>query len=103
LPPYGNSQIGRIMFGKKHKLENTVISAALTNMVVSLGEAQRVATKREDLEGLVVVAERWLLMAEKVKSLDDSKPIMLGFTSGSPSEEECEYDMEEEDGKSDEH
>lgn len=93
------------MFKKKGRLEEHVVNSALTNTLLSLSEAQKIATKREDLEGLIVVAERWLLMAEKIKGLDESRPVMLGFTSGMPEEyeDEPEENLEEHDGEIDQH
>lgn len=90
------------MFKKFKNLEDSVVSTSLQSVVASLSEAQKIATQRTDMEALIVIAERWFLIAEKLKGLDGSKPIMLGFTSNMPEEDLAEDDLEEFD-ESDEH
>ena len=82
------------MFTSKRteKLENFALQSSITNTLASLSEAQKIASKREDLEGLIVIAERWITIAEKIKTLDSGRQIMLGFTSDVEGPEEITHE-----------
>lgn len=70
------------MFSKKtEKIEETALQSSLYNIMSSLSKAQEIATQRQDIEALIVISERWMLAAEKIKRLDSNKSVMLGFTS----------------------
>lgn len=65
---------------KIEKLEKFALQSSISNTLTSLNEAQRLATKREDMEALIAIAERWVTIAEKMKALDENRKVMLGFT-----------------------
>lgn len=70
------------MFSKRlEKTENNALQSSIFNTVSSLAKAQEIAVQRQDIEALIVISERWMMAAEKIKGLDSGKPLMLGFTS----------------------
>ena len=77
---------------KMEKIERYAIQSSITNTLACLNEAQRIATKREDVEALIVTAERWITVAEKIKRIDSNRQVMLGFTSELEEQEEEQHE-----------
>lgn len=86
LLPYGNNQNGRIM---KKQVREELILKSFQKSHKALKKAQEVAEYNNDIEALVIIAERWLQFSQQLKSLDKTQHQMLGFTSV-PMEEDDE-------------
>lgn len=75
------------------RIEKNAIQSAVINTVKALDKAQKFAEETRDIESLVVIADRWLNAAYKIKGLDKPTNQMLGFI-----QEEVQEEEEEEDG-----
>lgn len=76
------------------RLEKNAIQSAIVNTVKALDKAQKFAEETRDIESLVVIADRWLNAAYKIKSLDKSTSQMLGFIQEELEEKEDESGSE---------
>lgn len=72
------------------KIEKNAIQSAVINTVKALDKAQKFAEETRDIESLVVIADRWLNAAYKIKNLDKSSAQMLGFIQEEVEEKEDE-------------
>lgn len=67
------------MVNMSGKIEKNAIQSAIINTVKALDKAQKFAEETRDVESLVVIADRWLNAAYKIKGLDKPPSQMLGF------------------------
>lgn len=81
------------MVNMSGRIEKNAIQSAVINTVKALDKAQKFAEETRDIESLVVIADRWLNAAYKIKGLDKSPNQMLGFI-----QEEFEEQKEDESG-----
>lgn len=72
------------------KIERNAIQSAIISTVKALDQAQKFAIETRDIESLVVIADRWMNTAYKIKGLDKSVGQMIGFI----------HDMEESNDES---
>ena len=72
------------------RIEKNAIQSAIVNTVKALDKAQKFAEETRDIESLVVIADRWLNAAYKIKTLDKSSNQMLGFIQEEVEEKEDE-------------
>lgn len=78
------------MVNMSGKIEKNAIQSAVINTVKALDKAQKFAEETRDIESLVVIADRWLNAAYKIKNLDKSSAQMLGFIQEEVEEKEDE-------------
>jgi hypothetical protein len=64
-----------------------VMDLSIEQCVDSLRIAKGLAKQNRDVEALVLIAERWAVLAGRMKDIDKKGSVMLGF---SPTEEEDE-------------
>ena len=70
------------------RIEKNAIHSAIVNTVKALSDAQKFAVEQRDIESLVVIADRWMNAAYKVKGLDKSGGQMIGFIQDGFGEED---------------
>ena len=75
------------------RIEKNAIHASIINAVKALDQAQKFAVETRDIESLVVISDRWMNTAYKIKGLDKSNSQMIGFIT-----EEFEEHREDESG-----
>lgn len=66
------------------EFEKELIERSFNQTARILNKAEEIAEQHRDIEALVVISDRWASLAQKVKDIDKSQPVMLGFV---PSEE----------------
>lgn len=76
LLPCGNNQIGDNV---SKKLEQETLEKSIKKTIKILNKAEKIASQHRDIEALVVISDRWIGLAQRLKDFDKPKPIMLGF------------------------
>ena len=59
--------------------EKKVVRSSIMNSFNAINDANILAKKRDDIEALIVISDRWIALAEKVRSLDMGGAHKLGF------------------------
>lgn len=61
------------------RIERNAIQSAIVNTVKALDKAQKFAEENRDIESLVVISDRWMNTAYKIKGLDKNSSQVIGF------------------------
>jgi hypothetical protein len=61
------------------KLEQETLNKSIKKTIKILKKAENIAVQHRDIEALVIIADRWVGLAQRIKDFDKPKPIMLGF------------------------